>query len=58
MEVITIETKAFKQLMDKLDTLSESVHSMKQPEVNDDEVCVDSQEVCRFLKISDRTLND
>lgn len=56
MEVITIESRAFKQLMDRLDALSEYVHSIKQPEENDDEAWVDSQEVCRFLKISDRTL--
>ena len=56
MEVITIETKAFKQLMDKLDALSEYVYSMTQSEVSDDDTWVDSQEVCRFLKISDRTL--
>lgn len=57
MEVITIESRAFKQLMDKLDALSEYVYSMERPdENNEDEGWVDSQEVCRFLKISERTL--
>lgn len=57
MEVITIESKAFKQLMEKLDVLSEYVYSMERPEVeNEDESWVDSREVCHFLKISERTL--
>lgn len=57
MEVITIESRAFKQLMEKLEALSEYVHSMERPvKENEDEAWVDSQEVCRFLKISERTL--
>lgn len=56
MEVITIESRAFRQLMDKLDALAEYVHSMERPAENEDENWVDSGEVCRFLKISDRTL--
>lgn len=57
MEVITIESRAFKQLMEKLDALSEYVYSMERPVTkNEDENWVNSQEVCRFLKISERTL--
>ena len=56
MEVITIESKAFKQLMVKLEALSEYVYSMERPVENKDENWVDSQEVCQFLKISERTL--
>lgn len=56
MEVITIESRAFRQLMEKLDALAEYVHSMERPAENEDENWVDSGEVCRFLKISDRTL--
>lgn len=56
MEVITIESKAFKVLIDKLDALSEYVLSIDRPVENDDEGWVDSGEICRFLKISDRTL--
>ena len=53
MEVITIDSRAFKELMEKLDALSDYVYSMKQsPEENDDESWVDSHEVCDFLKIS------
>ncbi len=57
MEVITIESRAFRQLMAKLDVLSEYVCSMGQPMIeNDDETWVDNQKICRFLEISKRTL--
>lgn len=56
MEVITIESKAFKQLMEKLEALSEYVYSMERPAKSEDEDWVSSQEVCRFLKVSERTL--
>lgn len=57
MEVITIESKAFKQLMEKLDVLSDYICSVERPGgEKDEESWVDSQEVCRFLKISERTL--
>ena len=56
MEVITIESRAFKQLMDKLEALSEYVYSMEPSAENEDENWVGSQDICRFLKISERTL--
>lgn len=57
MEVITIESRAFKQLVEKLEALSEYVYSIKHStEEDDDDKWVDSQEVCRFLRISERTL--
>lgn len=57
MEVITIESRAFKQLIEKLDALSEYVYSMERPEADgDDQAWVDSQKICRFLDISERTL--
>lgn len=57
MEVITIESRAFKQLMEKLDALAEYVCSMGHPATeSDDEGWVDSPKVCRFLGISERTL--
>ena len=38
MEVITIESKAFKQLMDKLEALSNYIYSMERPVIeNEDE---------------------
>lgn len=57
MEVITIDSRAFKELMEKLDALSDYVYSTKQqPAENDDESWVNSQELCKFLRISERTL--
>ena len=52
MEVMTIESKAFKQLMEKLEALSEYMYSIGQPVENEGEEWVSSQEVCRFLRIS------
>ena len=55
MEVITIESQAFKDLMSKVDTIFDYVIS--QQNIQDEEDSwVDSYEVCTFLKISDRTL--
>ena len=55
MEVITIESQAFKSLMSKVDTIFDYVIS--QQNTNDDQDSwVDSYEVCTFLKMSDRTL--
>ena len=55
MEVITIESQAYKNLMSKVDTIFDYVVS--QQNIQDEEDSwVDSYEVCTFLKISDRTL--
>ena len=55
MEVITIESQAYKNLMSKVDTIFDYVIS--QQHIQDEEDSwVDSYEVCTFLKISDRTL--
>lgn len=57
MEIVTIESKVFKQIMEKLDALSDYVYGMKQSsEENDGDSWVDSQELCKFLRISERTL--
>src|SRR5690554_355194 len=56
MEVITIETQAFKDLMSKVDTIFDYVISQQTNDEDDDDSWVDSYEVCTFLKISDRTL--
>ncbi len=55
MEVITIESQAFKNLMSKVDTIFDYVVSQKNTE-DETDGWVDSHEVCTFLKISDRTL--
>ena len=56
MEVITIESKAFKDLMDKVNTIAKFVVNYQPEEIKDEETWVDSYEVCTFLKISERTL--
>lgn len=56
MEVITIDSKAFKVLMEKLDALSDYVNTLKPPAEDEDDSWVDSHEICDFLKISERTL--
>lgn len=56
MEVITIESDAFKELMDKVNTIAKFVVNYQPGEVNEEETWVDSYEVCTFLKISERTL--
>jgi hypothetical protein len=55
MEVITIESQAFKNLMSKVDTIFDYVISLQNTSCDED-IWVDSYEVCTFLKISDRTL--
>lgn len=56
MEVITIESQAFKDLMSKVDTIFDYVISQQNTNDTHDDSWVDSYEVCTFLKISDRTL--
>lgn len=56
MEVITIDSKAFKELMEKINTITKFVASYQPEKVNEEETWVDSHEVCTFLKISERTL--
>ncbi|SEH29966.1 helix-turn-helix domain-containing protein [Chryseobacterium culicis] len=55
MDVITIESKAFKSLMSKVDTIFDYVITQQNLQ-NKEDSWVDSYEVCTFLKISDRTL--
>ena len=57
MEVITIESQAFSELMTKIDMIAKFVaaqQAKENEEPTDD--WVDSYEVCTFLKISSRTL--
>ena len=55
MDVITIESKAYKEIVAKIDVIANYVFSQEDTK-NEDEIWVDSYEVCTFLKISDRTL--
>jgi hypothetical protein len=57
MEVITIESQAYKELMANINTIAKFIvtSQAKEEEKVTDE-WVDSYEVCTFLKISSRTL--
>lgn len=55
MNVITIESEAYKALIDKLDSLSQFLDLNQQP-VDPDEAWIDGEEVCIYLRISQRTL--
>lgn len=57
MEVITIESQAYKDLVTKINAIAKFVVDHQDDDtVNPDEMWVDSYEVCTFLKISERTL--
>ena len=57
MEVITIESQAFKNLTSKIDMIVKFITTLQsQNEEEPSEGWVDSSEVCTFLKISSRTL--
>ncbi len=55
MNVITLESEAYKALIEKIDSLSKFVEQI-QPKVNPEEAWVDSKDVCTYLRISSRTL--
>ena len=55
MEVITIESQAYKNIMSKVDTIFDYVVS-RQNTQDEEDSWVDSYEVCTYLKMSDRTL--
>ena len=57
MDVITIESQAFKDLTAKINTIAKFViayHEAKNDDTSDG--WVDNHEVCTFLKVSPRTL--
>jgi hypothetical protein len=60
MDVITIESAAYKDLASKINTIAKFVIDIKAREEennsDDSDGWVDSSEVCIFLKISTRTL--
>lgn len=55
MEVITVESEAYKNLIEKIDSIADYVKSQDNSTDWDNE-WVDGYEVCTFLKISERTL--
>jgi len=57
MEVITIESQAFKDLTAKINTIARFVTTIQnKAEEQSEDGWVDSYEVCTFLKISSKTL--
>ncbi len=58
MEVITIETEAFRRIMERLEVMEECIRQAKlgQKAVFADDDWVDSAAVCRYLRICDKTL--
>ena len=61
MEIITFESKAYKELDNKITAIANYIFNhldANKPDdtKNEDEIWVDSYEVCTFLQISDRTL--
>ena len=57
MEIITFESKAYKEFDNKITAIADYIFNHTEAEsTNEDEIWVDSYEVCTFLKISDRTL--
>ena len=57
MEVITIESSAYKYLTKKIDTIEKLVISLhNKVEEKPEDIWVDSYEVCTFLKVGEKTL--
>jgi hypothetical protein len=57
MEVITVESKAYKELVAKINTIAQFVADNQSVNtINPEEEWIDSFEVCSFLNISQRTL--
>jgi len=57
MEVITVESKAYKELVAKINTIAQFVADYQSINtINPEEEWIDSFEVCSFLNISQRTL--
>jgi len=55
MNVITIESEAYKALIDKLESLSQFL-VINHQSVNPEEAWVNGEDVCTYLGISQRTL--
>lgn len=57
MKIITFESKAYKELDNKITAIANYIFNhLDENKTDEDEIWVDSYEVCTFLKISDRTL--
>jgi hypothetical protein len=57
MEVITIDSQAYRDLISKINTIAQFVATLREREnENRNDGWVDTHEVCTYLKISTRTL--
>jgi len=56
MEVITIESQAFKELIEKINLIFNFITTKKDEQAEVEDGWVDSYDVCTFLKISTKTL--
>ncbi|BBE20124.1 hypothetical protein AQPE_4315 [Aquipluma nitroreducens] len=57
MEVITVESKAYKELMAKINPIAQFVAEYQSVNmINPEEEWIDSFKVCYFLNISQRTI--
>jgi len=56
MEVVTIESQAYRELVSKINTIAKFVSELQPDTPGPNDEWVDSYEVCNFLKISARTL--
>ena len=53
MEIITFESKAYKELDNKITAIADYIFNhLDENKTDEDEIWVDSCEVCTFLKIS------
>ena len=57
MEVITVESKAFQELVKKIDIIMDFVYDKQRHNaISEEKMWVDSHDVCIYLHISNRTL--
>lgn len=56
MGVITIESKAYKALLEKIDNIEKYVVRKKEETYDSDNTLLDTATVCSYLKVSKRTM--
>ena len=57
MEIITFESKAYKELDNKITAIADYIFNhVETARQSEEDMWVDSYEVCTFLKISEKTL--
>ena len=57
MEIITFESKAYKELDNKITAIADYIFNhVEKAKQSEEDMRVDSYEVCTFLKISEKTL--